>query len=467
MERIGEHVVVMGGSMAGLAVAAVLADRFARVTVVERDLLPRMGEHRKGVPQGRHGHALLAAGMAGLDELLPGLTDDLRHAGAQLISKAHELRVHVNGGMLHQVDPGYETAAASRSLLEGVVRERVRDLDTVEIIDGHDIREVVLAPDGARAVGITIRDRASERERTLAADLVIDATGRGSRTPAWLEANGYPAPVEDRVQVGVHYTTRLFHRDPAAARNARMILIGSAPGVHRGGFAQAIEGDQWLVTLIGVLGTRPPEDLEGFVAYASTLLADDIHRIVADGAPASEAWTMSYPASVRRRYERLRRFPERFVVVGDAQCSFNPTYGQGMSVATQEALLLRDLVEAGLDRVGVRFFRRARRLVDVPWDQSVGADLRDPQVEGPRTLRWRLLQPYLDRVFRAAHRDPEVSRTLMHVLGLVARPEVLVHPRMVGRVLRLASARRSTAPHTGAALPAAGADAAPTSAVHV
>jgi 2-polyprenyl-6-methoxyphenol hydroxylase-like FAD-dependent oxidoreductase len=270
----------------------------------------------------------------------------------------------------------------------------------------------------------------------LAADLVIDATGRGSRTPTWLAAHGYAAPEEDRVQVGVHYATRLFHRDPATLGGARMVLVAAAPGVHRGGFAQAIEGGRWLVTLIGVLGTRPPEDLGGFMAYASTLLADDIHQIVAEAEPAGGPWTMSYPASIRRRYERLRRFPERLVVIGDAVCSFNPTYGQGMSVATTEALVLRDLLDAGMGRIGRRFFRKMRRIVDVPWDQSVGADLRDPQVIGPRTQRWRVLTPYHDRVMKAAHRDPVVSHALTNVLGLVAPPQSLVHPRMVARVLR-------------------------------
>lgn len=451
MEHRDGHVVILGGSMTGLAVAAALTDRARRVTIVERDRLPAVGQDRRGVPQGRHGHALLPAGLMGLEALLPGLTDDLRAAGAELCDRPEDLRFHAYGGMLQQVDTGHEIAAATRALLEGVVRERVRDLDGVHILDDRDVTGLVPTATGDAVAGVAVRDRSADGPpTTLAADLVVDATGRGSRTPRWLADLGFDPPTTERVRVDVHYRTRLFRRDRPGPGGARQVLVTSEPGLPRAGFAQAVEGDRWLVTLVGVLGTRPPADLDGFRAFAGTLAAPDIHAIVADAEPAGQAVHATYPASVRHRYDRLRRFPGRFVVVGDAVCSFNPTYGQGMSVAVSEASVLRDLLDGGLDRIGPRFFRRSRGLVDVPWDQSVGADLRHPQVEGPRTVRWRLLTPYLTSVFRAAHHDATVARTLLEVMGLIERPEALLRPALVARVVRsLRTARRLPAHPAG------------------
>jgi 2-polyprenyl-6-methoxyphenol hydroxylase-like FAD-dependent oxidoreductase len=441
MTHVREHAVVVGASLAGLAAAAALAERFDRVTIVDRDALPRSGEHRDGVPQGRHAHLLLPAGRAALAELLPGVLDDLRWRGAHLID-ATEVRFHIAGGRLLLDDvnrPGFnaglEIVGATRPLLESVVRERVRALAGVRFREEQDAVGLLTTPDRSQVTGVRLLSRDSSAEETLAGDLVVDAAGRSSRTPRWLTELGYVAPDQERLHVGVHYTTRLFRREPEDLDGCRHVTVSIPPGERRGGLVLAVEGDRWLVTLVGLLGERPAADLDGFVDYAHTLWAGDVHEVVAAAQAIGEASTGGFPGYVRRRYDRLRRFPGRYVVTGDAMCSLNPVYAQGMTVAISEAKALREVVDQhGLDRVGLRLFRRTGRSVDTAWTLATGADLGHPDVEGPRPARWRLINAYINHLLPVAHGDPVVAKAFLEVIGLGAPPQRLMHPRLVSRV---------------------------------
>ena len=212
----------------------------------------------------------------------------------------------------------------------------------------------------------------------------------------------------------------------------------------RGGVVLAVEGDRWIVTLVGLTGERPPADLDGFIEYARTLWVDDLHELVAAAEPLGEASTGGFPSYLRHRYDRLRSFPSRYVVTGDAVCSLNPVYAQGMSVAIGEARALGQILDQhGLDRVGLRFFQRTKRTLDEAWTMATGADLGYPGVEGRRPARWRLINAYVNRLLRVAHRDPVVATAFMEVNGMVARPQHLMRPRIVSRVF--AGGRRPAA----------------------
>jgi 2-polyprenyl-6-methoxyphenol hydroxylase-like FAD-dependent oxidoreductase len=434
--QIGEHAVVLGGSLAGLASAGALAQRFERVTVVERDGLPKTGQHRKGVPQGRHVHVLMPAGLRGLAELFPGILEELQEQGAHIFD-ALALRFNIAGGSLLLSNAGLEFIAATRPLLEGIVRERVRSLSNVRFAHGRDGCGLTTTPDHSRVTGVLLRSGAGRApEQAVDADLVVDATGRGSRSPRWLAALGYPVPSEERIHVGVHYTTRLFHRAPETSGGWRHVNADIPPGERRGAVALAVEADRWIVSLVGLLGERPPTNLDAFVEYARTLWTPDVHAVIAPSEAIGEASTGAFPANIRRRYDRLRRFPDRYVVTGDAACSLNPVYAQGMSVAFAEALTLaRVLDRHGLDRVGPRFFRQARPITGVAWLMATGADLGHPGVEGPRTARWRLLNAYIRRLLGVAHHDPVVAGAALKVIGMISPPQHLMHPRIAWRVL--------------------------------
>ena len=436
------HAVVIGGSMAGLLAARVLADRFSRVTLLDRDVLPREVAQRRGVPQGHHTHGLLAGGSDALERLFPGFCRELVGAGAVPGDIVRDLRWFFEGAPLARPASGMDGLIASRPLLEAAVRARVRAIPNIAIRDAVQVTSLAATTDGdARVTGVKLADG-----RTVDADLVVDATGRGSRAPQWLRWLGYEAPPEERVEIGVGYTTRLFRREPGHLNGDLGTIVPPTPDGKRGGVMVAQEGGRWTVTLISHFVPPAPMDLGGFRAYAAALPSPDIHAVVGEAEPIGEAVTSRFPASVRRRYERLWRFPEGLVVIGDAICSFNPIYGQGMSVAALEALALGRVVGDGLADVGPRFFKAATPIVDIPWATAVGNDLRMPETVGPRSPLVPVINAYMARLQRVAHTDQALAIAFMRVTNLLAPPTEVLKPAALWRVLR---GSLGTVPHFG------------------
>lgn len=449
--RISGHAVVLGASMAGLLAARVLAESFDEVTVVERDRLPAGCAHRRGVPQGRHVHALLPSGRRVLEELFPGLCAELVGAGALVGDGMRDIRWLMSGSRLRRAEIGEDGVFVSRPMLEGRVRARVRALPGVTVLDGYDVACPVVTAGATTVTGVRVQARDGGSARTVDADFVVDCTGRGSRTPRWLQEWGYRPPPEDRVEIGVGYASRTYRR-PAAMDGDVGILVGWTPENPRAAAAFAIEGDRLHVTLGGMLGDDPPTDPEGFTAFAASLSFPDVHELIRDAEPLDDPVAFRYPANVRRRYERLRRFPAGFLVLGDAVCSFDPVYGQGMSVAALQARELRAVLAGGRMRDPRRYFRRISRVLDVPWDVATGADLAFPGVTGRRTGKVRLVNAYLPRLHAAAEQDAELAAAFVRVTGLVARPESLMRPDRVLRALRGSRRRARSAVAAGSVL---------------
>ena len=447
MRRIGEHAVVLGGSMAGLLAARALADAYERVTIVERDVLPDGLEGRRAVPQGRHAHALLAHGQACLEELLPGLCDELVRDGAATCEALGEMRFVLGGHQFARLPTGVRSILAGRPFIEGHVRRRIRALAAVELIDSCDAVGLTATPDRARVTGVRILRRADgSAEETLEADLVVAATGRAARVPAWLEALGHPRPEEQRVRVDVAYASRHVRLAPGALPGDKLVLIGARPELPRTLFLFAQEGDRWILSLGGYGPEhRPPDDLAGHAAFAATVAPPDVREAIAAAEPLGPVWTHRFPDSVRRRYDRLARFPDRLLVTGDAVCSFNPTYGQGMTVAAAEAVALRRCLAAGGDDLARRFFRAASEPIEHAWTLSTGADLALPQVPGPRPLRVRAVNAYLGRLRAVAEHDGAVAAAFAGVVAMRNAPPTVLRPALAARVLRGPRARWSGA----------------------
>jgi 2-polyprenyl-6-methoxyphenol hydroxylase-like FAD-dependent oxidoreductase len=436
--QIGDRAVVLGASMAGLLAARVLADSYGQVTVIDRDQLPHTSSNRRGVPHGRHVHALLARGQQALEELFPGLMAELVAHGAAAGDVLANGRWFLGGHRLRQTHTGLVAVCASRPFLEGHVRARVRALPNLTILDRCDILGLATTPDGRRVTGVRALRRADGNagtEEVLGADVVIDATGRGSRTPVWLQALGYERPETEQVRIGLGYATRTYRLPPDALGGDLGMLHGPTPEHPRGGALLLVEGDRWMVTVAGLLGDYPPTDRDGFLAFARSLRFPDIYQAIRDGEPLDDPVAFRFPASMRHRYERLPRFPDGLLMVGDAVCSFNPIYGQGMSVAALEALALRRHLRRGVVPQPRRWFREIARVVDVPWDIAVGGDLVFPGVPGRRTLKVRLVNAYLARLHAAAAHDAGLASAFMRVAGLVAPPQSLLHPTIALRVL--------------------------------
>lgn len=426
---MNKRAIVIGGSMGGLTAARVLSDFFDEVTLIDRDSFPDVGEHRRGVPQSVHTHGLLAGGRRVLGDLFPGIIEELLGLGGLSGDILNDSLWFFEGGCLSKKPSGLDGVLMSRPLLEGVVRRRTFAVKNIQHRENCVVEGLATNAERNRVTGVKIGDQVVD------ADLVVDATGRGSHSPAWLDSIGFGKPEEEKVEIKIAYTTRWFKRTLDHLNGDSAAVIPQTPGGKRGGVMLAQEGDRWTCTLVGYFGQVAPSELPGFIEYAKSLPAPYIHDVVSKAEPIGDAFTALFPASLRRRYERMKSFPEGYLVLGDAICSFNPIYGQGMSVALQESNALRDCLKAGSDNLAKRFFARAAKVVDIPWSVAVGADLKIPETVGPRNAGVNFVNWYIAKLHKLAHRDPEASVAFLKVANLLAPPPSIMAPKMAMKVL--------------------------------
>jgi 2-polyprenyl-6-methoxyphenol hydroxylase-like FAD-dependent oxidoreductase len=433
----GKTAIVIGASMGGLLAARALADHYEQVTLLERDTFPTEVANRRGVPQGRHAHAVLVGGLTIMEDYFPGLTDELVRQGADYGDVSQRARWFYDGGYHQPCQSGHNGICVSRPLLEAAVRARVLALPQVRAVEACDVLGLLATADQSRVTGVRIiRRKAGSTEESLTADLVLDASGRGSRSPAWLESVGYARPPEDVVKIGVTYTSCAYRRRPEDLAGVAAVIVSASPANRRSGVLLSQEGDRWMLTVAGYLGEQAPTDPTGLVAWTEGLATSDIHAVIKNAEPLSEPVTYKIVSNLRRRYERLTRFPRGYLVLGDALCSFNPIYGQGMSVAAMEAAALGACLTAGEARLAERFYRQASAIIDIPWSTAVGNDLRFPEVEGSRSTMTRFIHWYLGKLHHAAHHDGTLSVAFLKVVNLMAPPPSILHPRIMWRVLR-------------------------------
>lgn len=430
MSHPGERAIVIGASMGGLLAARVLADHFRAVTVLERDALPSEAVPRKGVPQGRHTHGLLARGREVLEQLFPGISNELVGAGANFGDLLDKVYWYNHGVCLYSAPSALVSLLATRPALETEVRRRLVLHPNVTLRDGVSVIEPL--HEAGRVTGVRLQN--GGEIVALQADLVVDATGRGSRSPKWLEAMGcQPAP-EEIIEVGIAYKTREYCRKPGHLDGKLAVVVASCLPNWRAAAMLAPDADRWMVTLGGMLGDEAPNDDAGFLEFARSLPTPRIHDVLRDAEPLTEPIPHHFPANQRRRYEKLARFPDGYLVFGDALCSFNPIYGQGMTVSCMEAIALRDCLEAGPQGLARRFFTAAARLIDTPWQITVGSDLQHPLVVGSRSARTRFLNWYVSKFYRAGEADPVLAKTFIEVANLMRPPSALMSPAMLARV---------------------------------
>lgn len=452
-DHLGSRAVVLGAGTAGLLVARVLSESYEAVVVVERDRLADEPAQRPGIPQGRHAHALLSGASETLNRLFPGMLDELVTAGATRLDEGdlsracfrfggHELK---RSGRFRDPSP-LGMHFATRPFLEGHLRRRVRTIPNVEILDGHDSAELK-STDRQRITGVRVVNRATGCSSELNAELVVDAMGRGARTPASLESLGYRRPAEDRLAVHLVYTSQLI-RLPAGAVTEKAVLIGPIPDRPTLTALLACEHNTSMLTVGSLAGCEPPTDRAGLIAAASKCVPPSVLDALRSSEPLSEVCVYKFPSSVRRRYDKMRHFPMGLVVVGDALCSFNPIYGQGMSVAAFEAAALQECLRDGDADLGRRFFRATAKFVGNAWNMAVSADLALPQIDGRRSMSTRLMNRYIERVLAAAESDIVVAEQFIRVENLVDPPQSLLHPSFVRRIAA-ANRRRGSARRLG------------------
>lgn len=427
--EVSWRVVVVGASVAGLFAAAAAVDRGNSVTVLERDVLPGGPKPRAGVPQGEQPHVFLFRGLLALEELLPGSRQELLGLGAVPFDTG-ELPWLAEQGWLPVGQSAFEVLSATRPLFEHVVRRRVEGLPGVQIRPGS---KVISLRRCDRRWEVDVADGS-----TVLADLVIDASGRSSRLPVWLAHAGVGVAPVSEVDAGVGYATRMYAAAPSEV-GAVGVVIQQTPATLAGGVALPVEGGRWLVSAVGCAENRPPRDAAGFVSFLERLPDPALAQLVRHAEPVSDVAVHRQTGNHRHHYERVPDWPDGLLVVGDALCAFNPIYGQGITVAACEALLLRRAMATGLRPGYARgLLRQFATVVSLPWAIATSEDLRYPTSTGRQSLQQALLGRWTRQLGRlAVHGDRRAHAVLARVYHLMGSPALLFHPALGAAALRV------------------------------
>ncbi|SEU39239.1 NAD(P)/FAD-dependent oxidoreductase [Stigmatella erecta] len=447
-----KRAILIGGSMAGLLGARVLSDHFEQVILLERDPRPTGPEPRKGAPQARHIHALLGAGVETLDAFFPGLVRELTAEGAVLVDMGRDGALFQAGQWKRRYVLGIETVLCTRTFLEWKIRCRIAAIPNVEI--RYETSAEALLSDEARTRVTGVRVKTGGAEETLEADLVVDASGRGSRASRWLEQFGYEPPPAEEVGIDLAYSSRLYAPPEDASRDWKLLIVyPNPPANSRAGIVSSVEGGRWIVTLSGYFGDHPPTDEEGFLAFTRTLSTPHVAEALARARPLSEPVRHKVPSSRWLHYEKLKRLPESFILFGDSVCAFNPIYGQGMSVISLCARLLGEQLTAhtraspgSLHGFSQRFQRKLAGFLTVPWKISTTMDLKYPQTQGERYFGMSLVHWGFDAMIGLAAVTEETGKPFYDMLHMKRGAEALMSPGYLAALVGYGLKRRFASP---------------------
>jgi len=443
-KSLGQRAVVIGGSIAGLLSARVLADYFEQVDVLERDPLPAEPTHRDGSPQDRHVHAFLKGGENIINEWFPGFGSDLENGGSISIDMGKDLKYYGNGHWRPRQDSGFRIHAQSRPFLEWTLRKRVAELPNVTIHEECRVGEVLFDNQNTRVCGVEYRQADSNPPlKSLEAGFVVDASGRGSFAPNWLKSAGYEPARSELVKINLGYTSG-FYQPPDNLPKDWLGLASntSGPDEPLGGGIYPVEGGRWLVTMVGYFGDHPPTDHEGFEAHAKRLPQPDIYNALQDATPISPIKIYPFVGGVRRFYNELERLPDQFVVIGDAHAALNPIFGQGMTKAALEAKTLEDCLkmraateQGQLSGLQFDFFKRTAEIIEGPWVATNFEDFKYAKTSGKRPFGFKFKFWYQKKFLSLLETDPELYAKVFRVSNFLESPEGLKSPSIILRTL--------------------------------
>ncbi len=434
-----DHAVVIGGSIAGLCAARVLSDSYSRVSVYERDELPSAPANRAAVPQDRHLHMLMARGAAEFESLFPGLLADMVAAGVPMLENRPDC-IHLGAaghvlGTGHTLRDEFTAYVPSRPHLEWQLRRRVQDIDNVEIVR-RSVAEPRFDPARQRVTGVLLDPQDQGEPEFVRADLVVDAAGRGTRLPVWLEQWGYRRPVEATIDIGIHYATQQF-RMPEGLIAEKVVVAGASHDESLGLGMLHYEDRIWVLTTFGVANAKPPRTFPEMLALADKLLPAHFNAALAQAEPIGEPAYHAFPASRWRRYHKLDRFPAGIVPFGDAVASFNPTFGQGMTMTSLQAGHLRRALQSPVDDLARELNRATAKTTYPVWMMNAIGDItfHHAETQGPVPWWWRPSGALFDQFLGAAETEPVLAEWFLRRFSLLDSLYMVPPPRIVGRTM--------------------------------
>ncbi|GCE46049.1 2-polyprenyl-6-methoxyphenol hydroxylase-like FAD-dependent oxidoreductase [Thermosporothrix hazakensis] len=440
-----KHAIVIGGGMAGLLAARVLLNHYEGVTLIERDRYPAIPTFRPGTPQGRHVHVLLLGGQQAIEKLFPGFTAKLCAHGAVERDIINDT-IFCYGARSPRRPSHLRGYTCTRQLIEWQVLQELRKFPRLTLLEGHEVRELLYEDGVVRGVRLHQRNHQPPAQKQLeerGADLVVDASGRYSRTPQWLDKLGYSPPRETAINAYLGYVTRFYAPPPNFQETWKLVAIQAVGSQQRGGAILCVEGDKehperWMVVLVGMGKDYPPTDEASFLEFARSLADPSLYEAIKQAKPLSPIYAYRQHENYLRHFEQLRHFPTGLLVLGDAVCTFNPIYGQGMTVAALEALLLDRFLSTTrgtpAEKLPLLFQKKLARLIDFPWQMASAADYRVIKGASARGLQ-RLTHLYFERLIPLIAVDHSISVTFQEVLNMVRPPTALFHPAIMARVL--------------------------------
>jgi len=435
---LGKRAIVVGAGLGGLSAARVLSDYFDEVMILDRDELPDDAIPRPGVPQGKHAHLLLAGGLKALENIFPGLGNELMRAGAERIDPGFDTLIEVPGrDVWPKIKFGWSTYSMTRPLIERILRRRVERMENVKVRGGCRVLNIISESDVTAATGIQCQMVDGSLE-TLKSDLIVDASGNGSLIVEFLELTGRKPPEETSIGVNLHYASALFERSHIW-NNYK--IVSSLPSAHdetRGGVIVAGENNSNQVVLAGRGKDIPPIDGNEFLSYARQLRTLTVYNAIKDAKRLTDITPFSFPESRWRHFAQVPDFPPGVLPIGDAICRFNPVYGQGMTVASQEANMLSDLLQIlhgdSLATLAPTFLTKAETLIAHPWAMSAIPDFVYPDTIGERPEDLEDCLNFQSALDRLAVRDVEIYELLIQIMHLLKPRTLLEDPSIIRRV---------------------------------
>ena len=434
------HAIIIGGSIAGLLTARVLLNHFDHVTLVEKDQLPNSPKVRPSIPQAQHVHVLLLHGYRLVESLFPNLTTDLTTQGAQLLDWTNDWKFLSMWAWMPQHKSNLTGLICSRLLLEWYLRQQLLQWPGFSLIDQTRAQSLVSDHRLSRITGVVINSK-TNGTTTLQANLIVDASGRRSQLPKWLTELGY-GPIETtKVNSFLGYASRWYEHSPEDILKG--VIIASKPGItRRGGVVYPIEGNRCVITLSGFEKDYPGNQEDEFLKFAKSLRDSAIHHIIQQAKPLSPIYCHRNTDNRLYHYEKLKQMPAGLVTLGDAVCSFNPIYGQGMTVAGLGAMLLDDCLRSAPSKenlnhkFSLQFQRKLAKTIELPWMMATGEDFRWDMTTGDRP-DWftRKIQGYFDRVIQAATVDTKIYEDFIQVAHMDKSPRILFYPRTLWKTL--------------------------------